>query len=484
MAQVTMGVDLSTLVNALLEGNIDAIIAAAREHLQRKEQVDVLLGRIGLIAVQGDPDGHPSITLAAAAMLSRLLHTIPAPIDTDQHPTELALPLLVQALLTAIPAIRVGHQVEAQYPDPLFPSELPEGKTVNEMMHQAVYKNDALLAERLLFGLYGSGADYRTTEVRAYEGIATTFQNAGHPLMFAVRGFQLLDAVEWGNRAPNVLHWLAPHLPLRPDSDEPAWVRSVREYTGDQAHSVTSIRTRLSTPKNASALSLRQLITSDADTTKVCQGVYNALIRGEASPRAVGAVIALAASDILQYVPDTDRALFVRVAHGLLFSAAVRQVFQRVQDVEALNLLFTSAAFINALHKEVIGSGAQQQPAPASKAASSTAIAGGGLIAAAQLETLTSQLKAQDLGGALATAQRYFKLGHDPRALFATTALVASSIDAVDDQGHTLQIVQAAAEEYIGWAQHRLPETNIEGLLLVALRAAAFGKRDAIVSRL
>jgi hypothetical protein len=479
-----MGVDLSTLVNALLEGNIDAIIAAAREHLQREEQVDVLIGRIGLIAVQGDPDGHPSITLAAAAMLSRLLHTIPAPIDTEKHSTELALPLLVQALLSAIPAVRAGHQVQSQYPDPLFPSELPEGKTVNEMMHQAVYKNDALLAERLLFGLYGSGADYRTTEVRAYEGIATTFQNAGHPLMFAVRGFQLLDAVEWGNRAPNVLHWLAPHLPLHPDSDEPAWVRSVREYTGDQAHSVVSIRTRLSTPKNISALSLRQLITSDADTTKVCQGVYDALIRGEASPRAVGAVIALAAADILQYVPTTDRALFVRVAHGLLFSAAVRQVFQRVQDVEALNLLFTSAAFINALHKEVIGSGAQQQPAPAPKGASSTAIAGGGLIAAAQLETLTSQLKAQDLGGALATAQRYFRLGHDPRALFATIALVAAAIDSVDDQGHTLQIVQAAAEEYTGWSQLRLPETNIEALLLVALRAAAFGKRDAIVSRL
>ncbi len=486
MAQVTMGVDLSTLVNALLTGNIDAIIAAAREHLHRGEQVDVLIGRIGLIAMQGDPDGHPTITLAAAAMLSRLLHTIPAPIDADKTSAELALPLLVQALLSAIPAVRAGHAVESHYPDPLFPSELPEGKTVNEMMHQAVYKNDTLLAERLLFGLYGSGADYRTTEVRAYEGIATTFQNAGHPLMFAVRGFQLLDAVEWGNHVPNVLHWLAPHLPLRPDNDEPAWVRSVREYTSDQAHSVVSIRTRLSTPKNISALSLRQLITSDADTTKVCQAVYDALIRGEASPGAVGAVIALAAADILQYVPDTDRALFVRVAHGLLFSAAVRQVFQRVQDVEALNLLFTSAAFINALHKEVIGSGAQQQPAPASasKGSSSTAVAGGGLIAAAQLETIASQLKAQDLGGALATAQRYFRLGHDPRALFATIALAAASIDSVDDQGHALQIVQAASEEYTGWLQHRLPDTNIEVLLLAALRATAFGKRDAIVSRL
>src|SRR5690349_17683758 len=163
MAQVSMGVDLSTLVNALIEGNTDSIIAAAREHLQHGEQVDVLIGRIGMIAVQGDPEGHPSITLAAAAMLSRLIHTIPAPIDSDATPAERALPLFVRALLTAIPAVRAGHQAQAHYPEPLFPSGLPEGKTVNDMMHQAVYSNDALLAERLLFGLYGSGADYRTT---------------------------------------------------------------------------------------------------------------------------------------------------------------------------------------------------------------------------------------------------------------------------------------------------------------------------------
>jgi hypothetical protein len=298
--------------------------------------------------------------------------------------------------------------------------------------------------------------------------------------MFAVRGFQLLDSVEWGDRAPNVLHWLTPHLPLRPDSDEPSWVRSVREYTADPAHSVASIRTRLSAPKDMTALSLRQLITSDADTTKVCQGVYDALIQGEASPRAVGSVIALAASDVMQHVPDGDRELFVRVAHGLLFAAAVRQVFRRVQDVEVLGLLFTSAAFINALRKEVAASGTQSQPAP--KAASSAAI-GGGLIAAAQLETLYAQLKGQDLAGALTTAQRYLRLGHDPRALFATIGLVAALTDAVDDQGHTLQIVQAASEEYLAWPR-TLPETNIEGLLLVALRAAAFGKHDSIVSQL
>ena len=46
MAQVSMGVDLSTLINALIDGNTDSLIAAAREHLHHGEQVDVLIGRI------------------------------------------------------------------------------------------------------------------------------------------------------------------------------------------------------------------------------------------------------------------------------------------------------------------------------------------------------------------------------------------------------------------------------------------------------
>ena len=75
------------------------------------------------------------------------------------------------------------------------------------------------MTERLLLGLFGTGADYRSLEARAYEGISTSFQNAGHPLIFAVRGFQLLDAVEWSESTPTIIHWLAPHLPLQPGNE-------------------------------------------------------------------------------------------------------------------------------------------------------------------------------------------------------------------------------------------------------------------------
>ncbi len=303
MAAIEMRVDLSTLLDAVISGNNEQIISVARDLLQQGKAADVLLGRVGLIAAHGDPDGHPTITLAAAAMLGRLLHFIPAPPDTPEPAKERTLPLFAQALIATAPAIRAGHNVQTQYPRPFFPSELLDsGKTVNDVMRQAVEHNDALLAERALLGLYGTGADYRTMQVRAYELIATTFQNAGHPLQFAVRGFQVLDAVEWGDTAPNILHWLAPHLPLRPTSDEPAWVKEVRAYANDPAHSLVSIRTRISTPKDANALALRQIILSDADTTHICQAVYETLIHKEASPRAMASVIALAATDVLQRI--------------------------------------------------------------------------------------------------------------------------------------------------------------------------------------
>ncbi len=477
MAAVEMGVDLSTLVDTLVTGNHEQIIAAAREHLQHGKSAEVLIGRIGMIAAHGDTDGHIITTLDAAAMLCRLLHTIPAPLDANAQVQARALPLFSQALLTAAPAIQASRRAYAQpqYPSPLFPSGLTKGQTVNDAMRDAIATNDVSKAERLLLGLYGTGADYRSMQVRAYDGISTTFQNAGHPLIFAVRGFQLLDTVEWGDRAPNIIHWLAPHLPLHPDSSEPEWINTVRNFTANPDHSVTSIRKRLAPPKDENALPLRDLILSSADTLQVCQGIYQALMNGGASPRAVGSVIALASTNVIQMISDSDHESFIRTAHGLLFSAATRLVFRQVQDVEVLTLLFTSAAFINALHKQVMAQqSTSQEKSVASTSLPSSTVVGGGLFASAQLDTLSQQLKAKDLAGALTTARHYLKLGHDVRALFATIGLLAAEIAATTDQGHTLQIVHAASEEFLAWPTS-LNEINIEGFLQIALRAAIFG---------
>jgi len=79
--------------------------------------------------------------------------------------------------------------------------------------------------------------------------------------------------------------------------------------------------------------------------------------------------------------------------------------------------------------------------------------------------------------GALATARRYIQLGHDLHALLGVIGLGAAHIDAAADQGHSLQIVQAASDEYLAWPKD-LAQINIDGFLQVALRAAALGKRS------
>ena len=340
-------------------------------------------------------------------------------------------------------------------------------------MHDAIYGNDANMVERLLLGLYGTGADYRTMQIRAYDGISTTFQNAGHPLMCAVRGTQLLDTVEWGDRVPNILHWLTPHLPLH--TEELLWVNTVRDFLSDAHHSLESYRTRLAFPQEENALPLRKLVLSDVDTPQICQGVYDALMNKGASSHAISSVIALAATDLMQRVGDGDRDVFISTAHGLLFASAVRLVYREIQDIEALPLLFTSAAFINALQKELgEQAGTAQAPAPRSN------ILGGGLIAPSLLDTLREQLDVQDLAGAYVTGSRYLRPGYDASGLFAAIALASARADAAADQGHTWQIVQAAGEEFIGWPS-ALSGTNIEGFLHVALRAAAFAQRNTLV---
>lgn len=474
MPTIGMSVDMSALVNATVAENSQETIAVARDLLRSGAPAAELAGRAGLIAAAGDSDGHAIVTLSAAAALSRWMMAVPHLPEQDPESHEQELPLLVQALIATAPALKEGKKTEVRYPDPLYPSGLAE-KTVDDAMHEAVYSNDAVHVERLLLGLYGTGADYRTMEVRTYDGISTTFQDAGHPLIFAVRGFQLLDAVEWGERAPHILHWLTPHLPLH--GEEPQWVQAVRAFHAEPTHSLASLRTRLSAPKDVNALPLRSLIQSDADTTQICQGVYDALMKEGASSLGAGSVIALAAADLLLRVGDGDRDEFERAAHGLLFTAAVRVVFGRVQDIAALPLLYTAAAYANALYKEL------GQPIHSTETASMTASFGGGLIAPALLETLSEQVEARDYNGAVSTTRRYLKLGHDPRALFATIGLMAARADAAADQGHTLQIVQAAGEEYMVWPSS-LADTNIDVLLFVALRAAAFARRNTVVDNL
>ena len=471
MSSVAIRNNLAPLIDALVAGDNRALITAAQEAISNAEDASELIGRIALIAMRGDSDGHTVLTLAAASALCRWLIALRHVLGEDEEGQANGLPLVVQSLLAAAPAVKAGKDVQPNYPQGIFPSEIGPNATVASRLEQAIYESrDVTLTERLLFGLFGTGADYRTLSIRIYDGISRCFQEDGHALLCAVRGAQVLDSVEWGEDMPSYIHWLAPHLPLH--TEEPSWAQVVRSFLQEPQHSVASYRTRLAAPQNVNALPLRSLLLSEATTSQICQGVYDALIKNGATARGVGSVIALTASDLLQNISNDDHELFVRASHGLLFASAARLVFTQVQEVEALPLLFTAAAAINSLYKGI------DTPATTAKAARQGNV-GGGLIAPALLESLSGQIEAQDLAGALASARRYIQLGHDQHALFSVIGLAAAQADASADQGHTLQIVLAAGDEYLAWPKE-LASTNIEGFLQVALRAATQAKRNTV----
>jgi hypothetical protein len=481
MAAIELRLDLSDLIDAVIDGDNTRAISITRDLLEQNRNADILIGRLAMAAINADTDGFVVQTLAAIAMLARFLQARPAPLDTQVPPQTRSLPLFIRAFQIATPTVRAAANTEITTPSGFAPSGLfDSGKTVNDVVNDAVQQGDELMAERALLGLFDTGADYRTLEARAYEAISTTFKNGGDPLLSAYRAFQLLDVIEWATPTPIVLHWLSPRITGKPGAEQPAWSEEVRHYTAEPVHSLAVIRTRLSAPKEESALPLRPLVLSNASTTQVCQGVYDALITGEASPQSVAAVIALAASDLLQQVRDDDRAGFNSVARGLLFASATHNAFHQIQDVEALNLLFTAAAYVNALWKQLAAQ-AQGSTPPATSTTSS--VAGGGLIAVSQLEALEDQLKNKDIRGAHATVQRYLNLGHDPRALFGTIGLIAAENDATLDHGSSLQVIQSIGDEFVHWPRS-LRSTSINSFVDAALRTAAFGQRDTLTTQL
>ncbi len=482
MAAIELRLDLSDLVDAVINGDNTQAISITRNLLEQNRNPDILIGRLAMAAINADTDGSVVQTLAAIAMLARFLQARPAPLDTQVPPQTRSLPLFMRAFQVATPTIRAAARTEITTPSGFAPSGLfDSGKTVNDLINTAVQQGDELTTERALLGLFDTGADYRTLEARAYEAVSTTFKNGGDPLLCAYRAFQLLDVIEWATPTAIVLHWLSPKITGKPDAEQPAWSEEVRHYTAEPVHSLAVIRTRLSAPKDENALPLRPLVLSNASTTQVCQGVYDALITGEASPQAVASVIALAAADLLQQVRDDDRAGFNSVARGLLFASATHNTFRQIQDVEALNLLFTSAAFVNALWKQVTTQA--QTSTPSTIPSAPPAVAGGGLIAVSQLEALEHQLNNKDIRGAHATVQRYLNLGHDPRALFGTIGLIAAENDATLDHGSSLQVVQSIGDEFVNWPRS-LRSTSINSLVDAALRTAAFGQRDTLITQL
>ncbi len=463
--------DITELVNVIAMGDHQQLEQTTRLFLSQGSSGDTLLGRLGVLASHADTDGHPILTISAAAAICRWLTFAPRENQAPENYVH-QLPVVVPVLAAYAPLIRQGKDIQINKVDPIFPSGLSETKTVAQALRETIDQNDPTTVERLLMGLYGTGADYRELQARLYGTLIPNFSDEGHPLAFAVRGTQVLDMVEWGRSVPDIVHWMIQHV--MKTGNQPAWMETVRGFLADPSYDFSSLRVRLALPKEEHALPVRTLVLSDAPTAQVCQGIYDAIMKQGASAHGVASMLNLAAADLLQMVGDEDAGAFIRVAHGLLFTSALRNIFIQNQFVEMVPLLFTGAAYINALRKEL-----GQQPGNYTSPSTHGAAIGGGLIAPSMLETVREQLMASDVNGAFLTTRRFIQLGYDPRALFATIGLIAAQQSTITaDQGHMVQITQAAGSSFLEWP-HSLSNVEHDSFLHIALRAATNGSRRA-----
>lgn|GEM_PF-368452 len=461
------------LIGAIADAHIERIGVVTLDLLRQGLTPGNIAGRIGVFAARGDREGHALATLAAAeriASWTSLVAVMREPDDLDARHRAALLPL-VQALYALSPAVaRARREPKPELPEPIFPGELPEGETMQGVMNDAIARGDVTQFARALHGFYATGTDYRATLTHIYVALRLRYPEEGHHYTFTLRGSQILDKAEWGDRAPDVFAWLCP-LIVTAEPDAP-FVEMVRAFVAAPEHDLRRVRTRLAPPNDALAgPALRQQVL-EGDTVAVCEAVYQALIGG-ASPKAVAMAVALAAAQRLLQVPPESGAGLLSELHRLLTAYVAYVAATQIQDIEFLPLLFTAAAAVNARStaawrregEDLRGVVGVERRAPALV---------GGLIAPILLQTIDQQIVAGDESAAMSTARRYIQLGHPAHLLAGAIGAAVAQDDVAGslDRAHVVQAVEAACSLYLALPQSQQATDGLT-LLQAAIRVAS-----------
>lgn len=459
--------DFEPLIEAAASTQLDRIAQETVHLLRQNVPPFFIIGHAGLPAAWGDTDGHLVSALAAGGHIADWTRSIPASAEEDHADARrlmAALPLTA-ALAVAAPAIQAGERAKHDLPEPLFPANITHPQGMSGALREAVRTGDVVRTERLLLGYYGTGTDYRSFLTNVYQSIIEHYTGDGHILIFVHRAGQVLDMAGWGTKLPPFIHWLAPLLAKK--QPEPAFMAEVNAFLSDPAHDLKPLRTRLAPANNLAAGAELRHAVLQGSSGEALAAVFAALTNG-AQAHAVGSVIALAAAQRFLSTPENDAEATARAAHTLLVSSAARTAVSQIQDISVLPILFIAAAAVNTLRE------AAQVEAPKAGTGSGRITAGGlagGILAPVMLRSLEHLLESSDEPGAQASIRRYLQLGHPPRGLAATLAVVASQGNATSDTGHTLLLTQAAAEEYLALPAH-LQGSEGEALLFAGVRAA------------
>ena len=441
---VAVRVDLVPLFDALDANNDAGVMTEIAHTLSEDIAAGMLAGRLAIPAALGDRAATAVPALIAAGRLGDWIRVIPPGPEPGADRQRKLVPTipLASAALFAAAAIRAGlPQTKMNLPEPLFPKDITHDEGAWGALRDAVVTGDVVLAGRILMGFYGSGTDYREMEGAIYCAICGKFSGDGVPLLMTLAATQVLDFVDWGDRAPVLFYWLLPLL--MQSSAEPQGTKAVREYLAKPEHHLDFVRTRLQmSNKEAAGKALRDALIKGT-AAQAMDEVFQALKRG-ANGTLVGAQITVAAAEHLASIPLDDAANVQAAQIALRVANVARIATGQVQDIRILPLIFHAANLVN----QTVHAAGEKRVAPVANANDATL--SGGLIEYSVLRNLERQLAARDEMGVRATVRRYAQLAFPPRSLVGTFGQVASraSISA-DGNGRGLLVTQAAGETYL-----------------------------------
>jgi nitrite reductase/ring-hydroxylating ferredoxin subunit len=236
------------------------------------------------------------------------------------------------------------------------PVESPGPGAVDELVAR-VQREDLTGAEGLLRGLLVVGAGRQELEPAFFRMAAAHFLDFGHPLIYTIGLFDLLDRAGW-QHAPSILVGLLHNVVNATREDVlPAWARYRELLDGAESSFPVWWAARGNQPFTASF---------DVRPTEAVQAVLDALAGGVSLPAVCDALVDAGSERILRFDPSIDRSSDVQdtwlsVTHCLTFAHAVREALARWDHPDALRLVLQSARMV--AHHRVLD-GPVREPTP------------------------------------------------------------------------------------------------------------------------
>jgi nitrite reductase/ring-hydroxylating ferredoxin subunit len=274
------------------------------------------------------------------------------------------LPLLsryagTRAVLPIMQVLDIASESNVRRPvrplaDPVDPGDDPVA--AGERLRALVEREEGAAAEALLRGALARGWGRAELEPWLYGPCCDHFLSFGHPLIYQVKLFDLLDATGWEHAAvllPAHLHGI---VSATREDTLPRWQAFARRLAACEAE-LPRWRTTVAPHGTAAQLEpsrrdawWKALVDGDRDAA--LDAVQEALAAGVA-PTAIADVIAAAACvrllrlDLRVDADPTVQEGWLDVTHTLTFASAVHEAVQRYHDPSGLRLLFHAARFVN-----------------------------------------------------------------------------------------------------------------------------------------